>query len=206
VSLSIDAWRWRVRARGKTSRSALAMVCALGAVLLLVVAGCADGSPTVAPSSEPVPSSAKATPTVDPSMAAATEAAVAAYNGYIAEFAHAAQAADPDDPDLARYVADPLLSLTRHNLRAMRDRGQVQLGAQTATVTSTQVDLANAQPAVTVHACLDYSSIKLVYKSNQSPVPNSEIKNPKVSAIVTVWLFKTGQWLVTDTKDGSDPC
>lgn len=195
-----------MRRHGKRSGPALARVYALGAVLLLLMAGCTGRSPRAASSSEPGPSSAKATPTVDPSVAAATGAAVAAYNGYLAAFAHAAQAADPDDPNLARYVADPLLSLTRHNLRAMRDRGQVQVGAQTATVTSTRVDLAGAQPAVTIHACLEYGSIRLVYRSNHSPVPDSDIKDPKVSAVATVWLYKTGQWLVNDTKQGNDPC
>jgi hypothetical protein len=27
-----------------------------------------------------------------------------------------------------------------------------------------------------------------------------------VSAIVTVWLFANGQWMVTDTKDVTEPC
>jgi hypothetical protein len=195
-----------VRAYGKTSRAARGLRCALAAVILAAAAGCTDKSPASVASSAPAPSPAKATPTVDPSVAAATEAAVAAYNGYIEAFARASQAADPDDPNLARYAAGPLLILTRQSLRTMRDRGQVQLGAQTATVTSTQVDLASAQPAVTIHACLDYSSIRLVYRSNHSPVPNSEIKDPKVPAIATVWLFKTGQWLVNETRRGNDRC
>ena len=151
-------------------------------------------------------SSASPSPSVDPSTAAATQAAIAAYNGYIQTFALAAQTADPADPSLARYLADPLLSLTRHNLQTMKDRGEVQVGAQKATVTSTQVDLNAAQPVVTIHACLDYSDLKLVYKSNHSPVPNSEIKTPRVSAIATVWLYQSGQWLVNNTKQGNDTC
>jgi hypothetical protein len=195
-----------VRVRGKSLGFGRARRYAFGIIFLVVATGCTDGSTASSPPSKRAPTSANATPTVDRSVATATEAAVAAYNAYIDAFARASQAADPDDPNLARYVADPLLSLTRHNLRAMRDRGQVQLGAQKATVTSTQVDLASTQPAVTIHACLDYSSIKLVYRSNQSPVPNSENTDPMVSAIATAWLFKNGQWLVIDTKDGGDPC
>jgi hypothetical protein len=179
---------------------ALVLVTALGA------AGCTGKTTPPAATPSVVASSASPTPSVDPSTAAATQAAIAAYNGYIQTFAVAAQAADPDDPNLARYLADPLLSLTRHNLQTMKDRGQVQVGAQKATVTSTQVDLNAAQPVVTIHACLDYSALKLVYKSNHSPVPNSEIKTPRVSAIATVWLYQSGQWLVNNTKQGNDTC
>ncbi len=182
---------------------------AAGVLLLiaaLTAAACTskNTSPAVTPSA--VASSASPSPSVDPSTAAAVQGAVAAYNGYIQTYALAAQAADPDDPNLARYLADPLLSLTRHNLQTMKDRGEVQIGAQKATVTSTQVDLSAAQPVVTIHACLDYSALKLVYKSNRSPVPNSEIKNPRVSAIATVWLYQSGQWLVNNTKQGNDTC
>jgi hypothetical protein len=143
---------------------------------------------------------------VDPSVAAARQAALDAYAGYIQTWALMSQTADPDNPDLARYVADPLLSLTRHNLRVMQNKGKVQIGAQKATVLSSQVALISAQPTVTIHACLDYSALRLVYKSNQSPVPGSVITNPKLSVVATVWLYKNGQWLVNKIDDGSDPC
>jgi hypothetical protein len=131
---------------------------------------------------------------------------VSAYLGYVQEFAAASQVPDPDYPDLARYVNQPLLSRTRHELGSMRDKGVVQVGAQTATVTTSSVDLANEQPSVTIHACLDYSALRLVYKSNHAPVPNSQLKKTKVSAVATVWLFANWQWMVTDTKNGTDPC
>ncbi|WP_327009746.1 hypothetical protein OHA72_22455 [Dactylosporangium sp. NBC_01737] len=134
------------------------------------------------------------------------QSAIGAYNGYIQHWAIASQAADPNNADLARYVADPLLSLTRHNIQRLRDNGEVQLGAQTATILTTQTDLAAAQPSVTIHACLDYSALKLVYKSNSSPVPNTAIKDPKVSTIATVWRYQTGQWLVNKVESGTDPC
>ncbi|HEY6795931.1 MAG TPA: hypothetical protein VI248_14740 [Kineosporiaceae bacterium] len=129
-----------------------------------------------------------------------------AYLGYIRAYAAASQIPDPDFPDLFRYVNQPLLSRTRHALQLLKNNGELQVGAQTATVTGTTVDLAGTQPSVSIRACLDYSALSLVYKSNHSPVPHSQIKNPKVSAIVTVWLFVNGQWMVSDTRDGTDPC
>jgi hypothetical protein len=179
---------------------------ALVLVASLSAAGCTSKNATPAATPSTAATTASPTPSVDPSTAAATQDAIAAYTGYIQTFAIDAQAADPNDANLARYVADPLLGLTRHNLQTMKDRGEVQVGAQQATVTSTQVDLNSAQPVVTIHACLDYSALKLVYKANHSPVPNSQITNPKVSAIATVWLYKSGQWLVNNTKQGTDTC
>jgi hypothetical protein len=99
-----------------------------------------------------------------------------------------------------------LLSLTRNNIQKLKDIGAVQLGAQRSTVVATKVDLAAKPPTVTITACLDYSALKLVYRSNQSPVPNSAITNPKVPSIATVWLYTTGQWLVNESKQGTHTC
>jgi hypothetical protein len=195
---------------GKTRRSR-ALVPVLAAVVLVLGSGCdSRGSqPQTTNSSQPTTSTAttsSATTSQDPKAAAASKAAVTAYQGYVQAFAAAAQIPDPEYPALSRYAADPLLSLTRHNVRVLKTNGEVQLGAQTVTVTSTTVDLAHKPPVVTIHACLDYSALRLVYKANHSPVPNSQITTPKVSAIVTAWQYLNGQWLVNEAKDGTDPC
>jgi hypothetical protein len=183
----------------------------LSALVALTMSGCSltacGGKDPSAPTTPSVAASSPSpTSTVDPDVAQAVQAAIGAYNGYVQYWAIASQAADPNNADLARYVADPLLSLTRHNIQRLRDNGQVQVGAQTATIMSTHADLNNAQPSVTIHACLDYSALKLVYKSNSSPVPNSAIKDPKVSTVATVWRYQTGQWLVNKAESGTDPC
>jgi hypothetical protein len=175
----------------------------LGAAV--AIAGCTSDEPEPGPSTV-APTAAAATPSVEPSVASAQQQAIAAYNGYIQSWALASQAADPDDPNLPRYVANPLLSRTQHNIRKLKDIGAVQLGAQKATVLDSTVDLAAKPPTVTIRSCLDYSDLKLVYKSNQSPVPNSEIKQKKVAAVATATLHTTGQWLVTETKQGSHKC
>lgn len=196
----------------KTRQSRWAAVSALIVLVAGLGSGCDGASSgssrtggTTGGASSP---SASTPPTTseDPQAAAATRAAVTAYQGYIGAYAAASQIPDPDYPALSRYVNQPLLSRTKHALRSMRDSGQVQVGAQTATVKGTSVDLAGSQPSVTLRACLDYSALQLVYKSNHSPVPNSQVKSPKVSAVVTVWLFANGQWMVTDTKDGTESC
>lgn len=175
----------------------------------LVAAGCSGNGSSAQPSSTTSASSAVTTSSPasrDPEAEAASKAAVTAYQGYIQAFAAASQVPDPDYTGLSRYVNQPLLSRTRHELRSMRAQGVVQVGAQTATVTGTTVDLASDQPSVTINSCLDYSALRLVYKTNNSPVPNSRLDKTKVSAIATVWLFVNGQWMVIDTKDGTDPC
>lgn len=193
-----------------TRRSRWAVAPAVLAVVLVCGSGC-GGSGSQLPvksssSSTSAPATTSATASQDPKVAAASQAAVTAYLGYVQAFAAASQIPDPDYPGLYRYLNDPLLSRTRHELFSMRDKGVVQVGAQTATVTGTTVDLASVQPSVTIHACLDYSALRLVYKANHAPVPNSKIKNPRVSAVVTVWQYVNGQWLVNDSKDGADPC
>ena len=195
---------------GKTHRSR-ALVPALAAVVLVLGSGCdSSGSqPQPTNSSQSTTSAAatsSATTSQDPKAAAASKAAVTAYLGYVQAFAAAAQIPDPEYPALSRFAADPLLSLTRHNVRVLKTNGEVQLGAQTATVRNTTVDLAHTPPVVTIHACLDYSDLQLVYTANHSPVPNSQITTPKVSAIVTAWQYLNGQWLVNEAKDGADPC
>lgn len=192
-------------------RKALAPAVLL-AVVLVVGAGCGrSGSRSQPPvknstTSTSATATTSATASQDPKAEAASKAAVSAYLGYVQEFAAASQVPDPDYPGLARYLNQPLLSRTRHELRSMRDKGVVQVGAQIATVTGTSVDLASDQPSVTIHSCLDYSALRLVYKANHSPVPNSQLKKTKIPAITTVWLFVNGQWMVTDTKDGTEPC
>jgi hypothetical protein len=176
------------------------------AVALVLNAGCTDKKRDVAVPPSPVTSSASPTPSVDPTIADAEQQARAAYTGYIQTWALASQAADPDNPDLPRYIADPLLSLTRHNLRVIKDKGAVQRGAQKATVLSVKVDLSGRPQTATINSCLDYSGMQLVYKSNGSPVPNSAITDPKVPAVVTVAKYPTGQWLVNESKQGSHPC
>jgi hypothetical protein len=158
------------------------------------------------PEPGPTQASSTPTPTVDPSFADAEQQARAAYAGYIETWARALQAADPDTPDLTRYAADPLLSLTRHNIRTLKDKGAVQIGAQTAAVRDAKVDLAVDPPTVTINSCLDYSGLRLVYRANRSPVPGSRISDPKVSAIATVTKYPNGQWLVNESKQGRDTC
>lgn len=170
----------------------------------LTVACTRDDSATPTPTSAPTSSSS--TPSVDPAVADAEAQARAAYAGYIQSWATASQAGDPDSPDLARYVADPLLGLTRHNIRTLKNKGAVQVGAQSATVKTVAVDLAGKPPTVTINACLDYSALKLVYKSNQSPVPGTEITTPRVSVVAKVSRYTTGQWLVNESKEGGSSC
>ena len=183
------------------------LIAAAGALVLTLAAttACTNKKPTGTPPS-PTPAPASPTPSVDPSVATAEQLARAAYTGYIQTWATASQQADPDNPDLARYVADPLLSLTRHNIRWLKDIGAVQVGAQKATVLDVQVNLATKPPTVTITSCLDYSELRLVYRSNQSPVPNSGGGDPKVPAVATMWLYQTGQWLVNNSKQGSHTC
>jgi hypothetical protein len=174
---------------------------------VLAVAACTGKHAT--PTSTPTAPtrSASPTPSVDPSVAAATQAAVAAYNGYFTVYAAAAAAANPDDPNLAAYSGGPLLSLSKHNLGTLKDHGAVELGNVKTTVTGSTANLTASPPAVTVQACVDYTDYRLVYQSNQSPVPNSALKIKRYATTAAVNLFADGRWRVAaDTPHRDTPC
>ncbi len=191
--------RSNVRVSGRSA--GLATLCVLFGVVL-AAGGCTHKSATTPPSSAPSSPAGSPSPSVDPVLAKAIDA----YNGYIAAYASASQTANPDDPNLANYIGDPLLTLTRHNIRVLKNAGQVQLGAQTATVKSSQANLNANPPTVTINACLDYSQLKLVYQATHSPVPNNSLKQTKVSVLATVAQYPDGRWLVNDTKSGGSSC
>jgi len=170
------------------------------------VAGCSNQDPADGPQPTNSTPSTSIEPSADPAGTEAQQAAVAAYTGYIDAYARAAQAGDPDDPNLVRYVTDPLLGATRRALRTLRDNGQVQRGAQSATVLTSRVDLTSPQPTVVIRSCLDYTGLSLVYRSNQSPVPNSTLQKQRITAESIVWRYATGQWLVNDTKQVDGLC
>lgn len=190
---------------GRVERGARPLACAAVVCVALAAAGCNPASPKpVANPSATAPNAPL--PSEDPKVADAQAEALDAYKGYLVVYASASQAANPDDPNLATYLADPLLSLTRHNIRTLKANGEVQLGAQTATVLRTQTEVAASPPTVTIHACLDYRGLKLVYATSRSQVPGSALKKTRVSAVVTVARYPTGQWLVNDAKQGSGTC
>ena len=182
-------------------------VVAVMVAATFAVAACTGKDAIPASTSTTRAGSASPTPSVDPGVAAATQAAVAAYNGYFTAYAAAAATANPDDPNLATYIGGPLLSLSRHNLRTLKDHGAVELGNVKTTVTSSTANLTASPPAVTVQACVDYTDYRLVYQSNQSPVPNSALKIKRYTTTATVNLFADGRWLVAaDAPHRDTPC
>ena len=181
---------------------------AVGLVGLLFTATACRSStaPNTLPDSTRSPA-AIPSPSVDPAVAEATTKAVAAYQGYVAAYARAANTANVNDPNLPHYIGGGLLSLSQHNLRLLGEHEAIELGTPTATVLSTKVKLAAKPPTVTISACVDYSSYQLVYKSNQSPVPNSALKVKKYTTTATVQLYTGGLWLVSaDDPHRDAPC
>jgi hypothetical protein len=193
-------------APGRIERGArLGLASLVAGCAALAAAGC-DSTPPQ-PMTAPTAAASGALSAGESRQAMNAQAkALDAYQSYLLAYAAASQAGNPDDPTLATYLADPLLSLTRHTIRTLKDNGEVQLGAQTATILSSQTDLAATAPTVTIHACLDYSNLRLVYATSRSPVPDSALANTRMPAVVTVARYPSGQWLVTSTKQGRGTC
>lgn len=176
-------------------------------VAVLLLAACqsgkapdAAGPPVASPSG---PAAVSPSPTVDPSVVKA----VAAYQGYVAAYAHAANSAGYGDPNLAKYIGGALLSLSQHNLRVLSEHGAIELGTPTATVQTTSAKLTATPPTVTITACLDYSTYQLVYRASHKPVPGGTLANKRYTTTATVQQFSNGQWLVSaDEPHRSAPC
>jgi len=177
-------------------------------VAALAAAGCTGKSAPPAARPSAAAGSASPTPSADPNVAAARQEAITAYNGYFQAYAAASAAGNPDDPNLATYAADPVLSVTRHNIRVdFADTGKVQVGVPKVTVTVGKVDLVGQPATVTLNVCLDYRGLSLAYKSNHSPVPNSALTGDPYTGSAVVTRFTDGRWLVTQATSSRDtPC
>jgi hypothetical protein len=180
--------------------------CLTGAVVTLVaMVGCThpeEAHPSPAPrpaaASSPAP---VATPSLEPSAAAADQAAREAYLGFVAAAATAYQSGDADDPALVRYVTEPLLDRLREMVRTASALGLMQQGAPHPVVVSSSVDLVAAPPTVTIHSCVDQTGVTTVYRSNRSPIPHKYNPAPYLAERATVvWVADDRRWRVSDSQ------
>lgn len=144
-----------------------------------------------------------ATPTVDPSVAAAGQQVIELYQNYLRAIQQANKTADYNLPDLRTYLGDPLRSEVVSDLFGMHSRGQGYAGQLGSTPTVKSVDLAAKPPAVTIRDCFDATNYHLVYMANQSPVPVAA-GNRRYIAEYVATRQSDGRWLFTDAHTYRD--
>ncbi|MGK5677129.1 hypothetical protein ACSNOB_30415 [Micromonospora sp. URMC 106] len=151
---------------------------------------------------------AAGTPTPTHSAAderAARQAALAAYAGYLAASRAASGRSDPHHPDLARFLADPLLTRVRLSIHEAKEHGAMRTGTLVSDPTVTSVSLDSSPPTVEIQDCLDATGYRLVYARNKRVVPGTG--GTRHLATATATRYPDGRWLISAGAAHEDlPC
>ncbi|MDG4794940.1 hypothetical protein [Micromonospora sp. WMMD1082] len=138
--------------------------------------------------------------------AAAEKAALAAYSGYLTASGTASRRSDPQAPELTRFLADPLLTSVRFNLRQAREHGAVSAGtlrSEDPTVVSMNLDA--TPPTVEIQDCVDASGYRMVYLADDKVVPGTRGSRHLVTA--TAIRYPDGRWRINAGAAHQDqPC
>ncbi|MFG3703208.1 hypothetical protein ACGF7U_00500 [Micromonospora sp. NPDC047670] len=151
---------------------------------------------------------AAGTPTPTHSAAderAARQAALAAYAGYLAASRTASGRSDPHHPDLARFLADPLLTRVRLSIHEAKEHGAMRTGTLVSDPTVTSVSLDSSPPTVEIQDCLDATGYRLVYARSKRVVPGTG--GTRHLATATATRYPDGRWLISAGAAHEDlPC
>jgi hypothetical protein len=194
------------QAATNSRRSAVAVLATL-AVLAFVVAGCGGDDPAGTPGTAPASASPAApSPTVDAESAEARTRALEVYGKFREAHVAASAAADPQGGDLAKYVADPLLTQLRNDLYIRAQQGIVTTGRPVWNPTVTTVNVSARPFTVELEDCFDATAWKTVFKSSSkdAAVPNQAKKYLVQAKVVQ---YDDGRWLVNTAKaERERPC
>jgi hypothetical protein len=168
----------------------------LPTILLAIAAlalgtGCGEHPGSAAP-----PAGTATATSPDPRAAEARQAALAVYAGYLEALRRAESAGDPHDPQLAKYLADPLLTRVRLTIRDAKEHGAMRTGKLVSDPTVTEVSLDTVPATVTIQDCLDTTGYRLVYRKDRSVVPGSA--GGRYLATATVTRYPDGRWLINE--------
>ncbi|MDG4816498.1 hypothetical protein O7628_13420 [Micromonospora sp. WMMD956] len=135
---------------------------------------------------------------------AAREAALAAYSGYLAASRAASRRSDPRHPELAKFLADPLLTRVRLAIREAKEHGAVRTGTFVSDPTVTSVSLDSVPATVEIQDCLDTTGYRLVDAKTKRVVPGSGGGRHLATATATRYH---GRWLINYGAGHEDqPC
>jgi hypothetical protein len=137
--------------------------------------------------------------------AAAEKAALAAYAGYLKASRAADARSDPHHPDLAKYLADPLLTRVRLVIRETKEHGAMRTGTLVSDPTVTAVSLDTVPAVVEIQDCLDATNYKLVDARTRKVVPGTGAG--RYLATATATRYPDGRWLINAGVAHEDqPC
>jgi hypothetical protein len=182
-----------------------ALACAVLTAMTATLAAC-GGHPTGQPSTSPQPA-APSSPSVDPSVAAASAQILAAYNGYQLAYQAAGAVPDPQNADLRKYVGDPLLTQVRQDLNLLKANGLARKGAPKTSPKITELQLGATPPVGTIQDCYDVSDVHVYNKATGKPADAPGQATRYVVTSQAKFFGGSDGWLIVQSDaDRSRPC
>ncbi|MEO3775023.1 hypothetical protein [Micromonospora sp. B9E7] len=187
--------------RGRQLRRAA--ICLLAVMAAAPLTACASGQESVERPAAAREEERRTDPEIE--RQAAEKAALDAYSGYLAASRTASGRSDPRAPELARYLADPLLTRVQLSIRDAKEHGAMRTGTVKSDPTVIAVSL-DAKPAtVEIQDCLDTTGYRLVYAKDKRVVPGSG--GGRHFSTATATRYPDGRWLINSgTTHRDQPC
>lgn len=131
------------------------------------------------------------------------------YYGAVEAMMTAQKAGDPDHPDLTRYFLErtPALINLQGGIRQNDDRGTYYAGDLTVVDAGvTDIDLDAVPPTATIESCVDYANYQLVYREDDSPVPDAEPQGQHPETWQAILGTDDRWYIATGTTDWDETC
>lgn len=170
-----------------------------GAVSLAVLAGCTDKQPEAPPASSAVPTPS-ATPTVDPTVAGATDSVLDRYRRFRTSYTNAGYTADYKNKELTGYLETPLKQQVVAYLLQMYQKGMVYRGEPESNPTVTTIDLKAKKQTAVVEDCFDGTDYRVYYKSSKTPLPIKSGSRRYILQTTATNFGASRGWLFTSAK------
>lgn len=182
---------------------------ALASAVISITTGCSAPEPTPTPTQTPTQSSAATaspTPTIDPAVAEAEAAVLAAYQNYWD--VSAAAMADPLAPlpdDFDRFMIDKARAGLAESLLWAEQNDVVMVGAPVISPNVESITIEGDRSAHVVD-CVDSTDWVLTMRSTGEPASSSSTQSPRVTA--DAWAsFYEDRWVIREvTLNRDQPC
>ncbi|MEH1012475.1 hypothetical protein V6U90_05035 [Micromonospora sp. CPCC 206060] len=191
----------RAQRAGRFSGAALALL-----VIMSGAAACGSdtGAGLDAGDGRPAGRQADPAPASSAENATASQAALAAYAGYLDASREASRVGDPLHPALPKYLADPLLTRVRLTIRTAKEHGAMRTGTLKSDPVVTSVNLDTVPATVEIQDCLDATGYRLVDIKTKKVVPGTNGRRYLATATATRYA---GRWLISAGAAHEDqPC
>jgi hypothetical protein len=191
-----------IHGRDHTSRPVIGVATALLAIAMAAT-GCGESNDQGPRGADPTNPATSSTATEPPEAAEI----LAAFEGYRRAL-RAANESGTDAPteELRKYLTDPLLSEVVAQLHRNRLRGVYYAGSSVAVDPRVTEVRSEAKPkTAALVTCVDNSDYRLVYRSNNSPVPVPS-GNRRTMASYTASYVDGQGWRISDSTSLDQPC